>query len=98
MLIRFVKMTFREEFVKDFLEELNKRKEQIRNFEGCNYLQVMQDIKDPCIIFSHSFWESEAALNKYRNSDFFKETWKLTKPGFAAKAEAWSVASLHELN
>ena len=98
MLIRFVKMTFKEEYLKDFLAELDKRKKRIRDFEGCTYLQVLQDVNDPCIIFSHSFWESEERLNRYRNSDFFKDTWKLTKPGFAAKAEAWSVVSLHELS
>ena len=97
MIIRFVKMTFQEEYVETFLSELDKRKERIRNFEGCSYLQVLQDVTDPRIVFSHSYWEDEAALDNYRHSDFFKETWSFTKSKFAEKPEAWSLENLHDL-
>lgn len=97
MIIRFVKMTFEEVYVEDFLKELDKRKERIRKFEGCLYLQVLRDVKDPRIVFSHSYWENEAALNNYRYSDFFKETWTFTKAKFAEAPQAWSMESLHEL-
>ncbi len=98
MIIRFVKMTFKDEFVEEFLSELDKRKERIRNFKGCSFLQVLQDVNDPRIIFSHSFWESEQALDNYRYSEFFQETWKFTKPKFAEKPQAWSTNSLHLLD
>lgn len=97
MLIRIVKMTFRPEEVTSFLERFEPRKERIRSFEGCSYLQVLQDKEHPHIIFSHSHWENEAALNNYRHSDFFRETWSFTKPKFAAPAQAWSLTNLHEL-
>ncbi len=97
MIIRIVKMTFKEDFVTIFLKNLNGRKEKIRNFEGCHYLQVLQDKNNPNIIFSHSHWDDEAALNKYRYSDFFAETWTFSKKGFAAKPEAWTLNNLHEL-
>lgn len=97
MIIRIVKMTFKAEFVDEFLANFEPRKERIRNFEGCHYLQVLRDKNNPNIIFSHSFWESEEALNKYRHSDFFNETWTFTKARFGAKPEAWSLEELHEL-
>lgn len=97
MIIRFVKMTFQEEYVEGFLEAVNKRKERIRAFNGCTYLQIVQDIHQPNIIFSHSYWETEKDLNNYRHSDFFQEIWTETKPKFAAKAEAWSVKNIYEL-
>lgn len=97
MIIRFVKMTFQEQYVEEFLAKLDERKERIRSFEGCQYLQILQDVNDQRIIFSHSYWDSEAALDNYRHSDFFQETWAFTKPKFAEKAEAWSMESLHEL-
>lgn len=97
MIVRIVKMTFKKEGVDGFLAKLNERKERIRNFEGCQYLQILQDKNNPTIVFSHSYWDSEAALNNYRQSDFFKETWTFTKARFAAKPAAWSLNSLHEL-
>lgn len=97
MVVRLVKMTFKKEEVDTFLEELNKRKERIRNFEGCTFLEVWQDLHRPHIIFSHSHWDDEAALDKYRYSDFFKETWEFTKARFAAPAEAWTVDRIHQL-
>lgn len=97
MIIRFVKMTFQEVYVDEFLRLVGERKERIRNFKGCSYLQIVQDAHQPNIIFSHSHWDSEEDLNNYRKSDFFKETWTVTKPKFAAKAEAWTVKNIYEL-
>lgn len=97
MIIRFVKMTFHPEHVEAFLEKVNERKERIRQFEGCTYLQILQDVNNPCIIFSHSYWNSVEDLDNYRYSDFFKEIWTVSKEKFAAPPEAWSTQSLHEL-
>jgi len=97
MIVRIVKMTFKSEEVEPFLQELGQRKERIRDFEGCNYLQILQDKSDPQIIFSYSYWDNEEVLNKYRYSDFFKETWAYTKARFSAKPEAWSLNLMHEL-
>lgn len=97
MIIRWVKMTFHEHEVIPFLEMLEGRQQKIRTFPGCLYLEVVQDVRYPNIIFSHSHWENEAALNAYRHSDFFKKTWSMTKPRFAAPAQAWTVQRLHEL-
>lgn len=90
-------MTFHEHEVTDFLSMLAPRQAAIRAFPGCLYLEVVQDIRYPNIIFSHSHWEDEAALNTYRHSAFFKKTWSMTKPRFAAPAQAWTVRRLHEL-
>lgn len=97
MIIRFVKMTFQEKYVDGFLAAVDQRKERIRSFAGCQYLQILQDLHQPNIIFSHSYWETEEDLNNYRHSEFFQEIWQESKPKFAAKAEAWSVKNLHEL-
>lgn len=97
MIIRIVKMTFREEEIAPFLAKLATRQDRIRAFEGCSYLQVLQDKQHPNIIFSHSYWTDEAALNKYRTSAFFKETWQFTKPKFSDPAEAWTLQNLTEL-
>lgn len=97
MIIRWVRMTFHPEEVDDFLAMLRTRQERIRNFPGCRYLEVVRDIHYPNIICSHSHWDKESDLQNYRTSDFFKETWSMTKPRFAAPPQAWSVKRLTEL-
>ncbi len=91
MIIRIVKMCFKEENISTFLEIFNNRKDHIRNFAGCRHLELWQDEKQPCIFFTYSIWETESNLNHYRFSQLFKNTWGLTKALFAEKAEAWTV-------
>ena len=98
MIIRWVKLRFRESEVPSFLENFERIKEQIRNFEGCQFLELLQDQNDPTILFTHSHWRSSQDLENYRNSDFFKEVWKETKQKFSHKPEAWSTTSLEKLD
>jgi heme-degrading monooxygenase HmoA len=87
-------MTFKEDAVEIFLQLFNERKSKIRNFEGCTHLALWQDKHHPTIYFTYSHWKDEASLDHYRYSDFFKETWTLTKQHFAAKAEAYSISQV----
>ena len=93
MIIRIVQMSFREDGVADFQALFAERKSRIRHFEGCLHLELWQDAQRPEIFFTYSHWLSEAHLNHYRYSAFFKETWGLTKALFAAPPQAWSVGS-----
>lgn len=97
MITRLVKMTFREEEVEAFKVLFEERKSLIRNFEGCTHLQLWQDQQNPCIFFTYSLWDSEEHLNRYRASHFFDDTWSLTRQKFAARPEAWTVNTLHQL-
>lgn len=90
MLTRLVKMTFRNDKVKDFLHIFHSEKEKIKSFEGCHHVELLNDIRFPNIFFTRSIWESEIHLEKYRNSDFFKGTWEKTKKLFAERPEAWT--------
>ena len=94
MLVRIVKMTFREEEIEYFKAFFESRKQQIRHFEGCNYLELWQDRLHINVFFTYSHWQDAEALDRYRNSLFFADTWQQTKQLFAAKPEAWSVNQL----
>lgn len=93
MIIRIVKMTFEPEKVNEFLETFNASKLLIRNFDGCSYLELLNDIDQPNIYFTYSYWRSEIELNNYRNSELFNKVWANTKILFSAKPEAWSLKS-----
>lgn len=96
-MIRIVKMTFKDEEIENFLNLFNSVKEQIRAFDGCNKLELLQDINTPTIIMTYSHWESETHLEKYRQSELFITTWRNTKVLFKEKAQAWSVEQTWQL-
>lgn len=78
----------------DFLNIFRSEKEKIKAFDGCRNVELLNDIYQPNIFFTYSTWDSEAHLEKYRNSDFFKTTWGKTKKLFSGKPEAWSLTTL----
>ena len=90
MLIRTVRMTFQPEEVENFLEVFESSKEKIRNFPGCQHLELHRDYHEPHIFSTYSYWENDEALNNYRYSDLFKAVWAQTKPKFSAKPIAFS--------
>jgi len=95
MIVRIVKMTFREEEVVSFKLLFEERRSLIRNFEGCTHLELWQDKNHSTIFFTYSWWDSEEHLGNYRNSHFFDDTWSLTKQKFAEKPEAWTVEQIY---
>lgn len=97
MIVRIVKMHFREEEVERFQQVFENSKEQIRNFPGVKHLELLQGSKDKNIFFTYSHWESEEHLESYRKSTLFKTTWAKTKPLFKEAAEAWSTHQPHVL-
>ena len=90
-LVRVVKMTFRDDAVDLFKALFESRKQQIRSFEGCTHLELWQDRLHPHTFFTYSHWINAEALDAYRHSAFFEDTWNQTKQLFAARPEAWSV-------
>ena len=94
MIKRIVKLTFREEEVDHFREIFSESKQKIANSKGCLHVELLQQINQPNVFFTYSFWESEEALNLYRNSELFEKVWKRTKALFADKPKAWSVKAI----
>lgn len=90
MLIRIVRMTFQEDKTADFLEIFRNSKDKIRAFEGCNHVELLQDLNHPNIYSTYSLWDSEEHLNNYRDSELFGQVWKATKALFSDKPQAWS--------
>ena len=94
MFVRIVKMSFETTNIPLFLELFDSKKEQIRNFSGCRFLELYQDKTKSNIFFTSSYWENAEDLENYRHSELFKTVWSHTKPLFNAKPEAWSVNKL----
>ena len=90
-------MTFQSGTEAAFLENFEAHKLQIRNFPGCQHLELWQDQDKKNIFVTYSHWESEEALNKYRDSELFKSVWSFTKALFAEKPQAFSTKKLQEV-
>ena len=88
---RFVKMTFTDKEVEEFLRLFHQSKDSIRSFPGCLKMELFGDRKSSNIFFTYSVWESEEDLNKYRKSDLFGKVWPKTKLLFSEEAKAWSL-------
>lgn len=87
-------MRFQPERVEEFLEIFHGSRERIRAFPGCQQVTLYRDKQDPNTFFTYSIWDSEDALEEYRNSDLFRSTWKKTKALFSDKPEAWSLEEI----
>ena len=94
MLIRIVKMSFDDSNIEIFLKNFNNYKEKIRNTQGCRLLELYRDRTKVSIFFTYSYWETEADLESYRNSELFKSVWEKTSILFNDKPQAWSVDKL----
>lgn len=90
MLIRTVRMTFAPAHVETFLALFADARPKIRAREGCEHLDLWQDVRYPNVFTTYSLWRDQDALDAYRESDLFRDTWAETKPLFAAAPVAHS--------
>jgi quinol monooxygenase YgiN len=96
MIKRVVKMSFRPEACEEFQALFEATKDQIRAFPGCRHLELLQDVQQPNVLFTLSYWTGEEALNRYRHSALFEKTWASTKMLFNDKPQAWSMTVVSE--
>lgn len=84
-------MEFEEDRVKEFLEIFHQVESTIQATPGCEKLELRQDSTQKNVFYTLSHWVNEKALEQYRDSDFFKNTWSKTKTLFSGKARAYSL-------
>ncbi len=91
MITRIVKMSFDTDKIETFIEIFANAKSKIAAFPGCSGVTLYRDILHSHLFFTYSEWESADALEEYRQSLLFKETWAKTKILFKEKPQAWSI-------
>jgi len=84
-------MEFKPEKVNEFLEFFQSKKHHIQAFDGCLHLELCRDNLYENVYYTLSHWTEEKALEAYRHSDFFEETWKYTKRLFGGRPLAYSL-------
>jgi quinol monooxygenase YgiN len=96
MIKRIVKLTFQEDKTEDFRAIFEDNKSKIRGFEGCHHVELLNAKPQGNVFFTFSIWENEEALQNYRQSELFQNTWRKTKALFSDKPEAWTVGLISE--
>ena len=96
MIIRIVKLTFKQGHVDEFQQMFDVAKEKILSFDGCMGLELLRDTEQGNVFFTYSMWEAEEYLQEYRGSKIFRCYWEETKKMFLSSAEAWSLESLYK--
>lgn len=91
MILRLVKMEFMSKNTSEFLTYFESINHKIKQMPGLVNLMLYQDVNNPNIIFTHSTWLNEEALENYKKSKLFGEVWPKTKKLFASEAVAWSL-------
>lgn len=84
-------MSFEPSKIDEFLNNFEANKNAIRDFEGCELLELYNDQNQRAVYFTYSYWQTAEHLENYRQSELFKNVWSKTKPLFNKKPEAWSV-------
>jgi heme-degrading monooxygenase HmoA len=90
MIKRLVKLTFQDDKTDEFIQIFETSKDKIRAMSGCQHVELLRDATTPNVFFTLSLWDSEACLDLYRHSDFFRTTWAKTKVLFSDKPAAWT--------
>lgn len=95
MLIRIVRLTLAPRHVSEFHAHFETVAPRIRQFEGCEHLELWTDATYSNVVVTHSHWVDDAALQAYRESALFRSAWAAVKPLFAARPEAFSANVAH---
>ncbi len=85
MISRIVKLFFEEDNIITFLTLFENTKQDIRNFDGCEHLQLLRHQEIKHVLYTYSIWKSEHDLNNYRKSVLFRNTWSQTKVLFSER-------------
>jgi quinol monooxygenase YgiN len=94
MIIRIVELSIEPGRLDDAKQLLKEVAPKVRAMKGCSFLEILNDIHDTSHFTTYSYWDSEADLNAYRDSETFMKFWRAIKPHFKAKARAWSSTRL----
>ncbi len=98
MILRIVRMDFHPENLSHFHRLFDAHKSAIRQVEGCMHLELHADPDHPQVRYTYSHWQSQAALDAYRQSPLFGIIWPQTKRLFASKAQAFSLSPLETIS
>jgi quinol monooxygenase YgiN len=90
MIVRIVSLQFEAANAETGKQLLKNVASRVRETEGCSHLQILFDVHHSGKVFTLSQWESLAALNKYRKSEFFVNFWSNMRPLLEKEAIARS--------
>lgn len=92
MIVRIVKLTFEDNFTKEFELKFPSIKPIVESVKGCNSVVLLKGENNT--YFTYSLWNSKEDLEAYRQSSTFEKIWAIFKPHFTAPAQAWTTVQI----
>lgn len=89
--VRIVRMVFRSDEIQNFEQIFHNSEPKIKKFPNCFGVRLFQDASDPRVFYTYSLWKEPEDLERYRQSELFKDTWSKTKPLFEEKPMAFTL-------
>lgn len=90
MIVRIVKMSFKQEHINLFISIFEESKHKIEAMEGNLHVELLQDKKEINTFFTYSHSKGEENLIQYRKSDKFTKICPKTKALFLKDAAVWT--------
>lgn len=98
MITRIVRLTLKDESSQnDFRALYASRNPMNRGVSGCLEVKIMKDINENNVYYTVSKWTTNEALENYRSSAYFKETWPMVKSTLASKTKVFTMEEVVEL-
>lgn len=98
MIQRIVKLTLSKQTDLEAFRVIYDARNPMKNkVKGCRSVKIMKEINDENVYYTVSMWDSDADLEAYRSSAYFKETWPMVKAHLAVRAEAFTLKDITEL-
>ena len=94
MILRIVRMEFREDSIQAFDALFQRYCQSIRHVPGCTALELHEDPDNPLVRYTYSHWEGTEFLEAYRHSELFGKVWPETKILFGGKPRAYSLSRM----
>lgn len=79
MIVRIVYLPIKPDGLETFGQLYSNVVQQIRNCPGCEFVQLVTDTLGQGDCYAISHWHSEAELEDYRHSPFFRSLWPQVK-------------------
>ena len=86
-------MEFSLDKVEEFHQLFDSVQPKILAFDGCHHVELYGDDHHANVFYTFSKWDHAEALENYRKSPFFEDTWSKTKKLFNGKPQAFALTT-----
>ncbi len=89
-------MTLKEAHVDSFKKRIPIISIEVRRVSGCMHNDIFRDKNKDNVFYSYTIWNSEEDIEKYLNSQYYKEIWNDLWDYFKIEPQAWKIDNIFD--